>query len=250
MSLRSGRARTAVFSLLAACALAANATSAGTLSAALADPKDAPAYVSACSVDNDSSGVFTPMVTLGDRRSSAIGSADVAIDFFDAQGRVLGEVVVSPPYGPEGLPFGAVDRVACKVKRAEFTDGYVYALPEPHGAANAIEPVAGALIGVGAAAALIGSKHGSSSSSSASAAPSTAPSSGPTASGSATPVPVASIVPLADARKAPAPSPSPASRAARPTPPPFRRPDLPMGRPGLPRAPFGVPTPRMPGSPP
>jgi hypothetical protein len=172
------RARLVALSVFAAFACAT--ASATTLSATLLDPKDAPAFVSACSIDNDSSGVFTPTIV---------------VDFFDAQNRSLGEVVVSPPYGPEGLPFGSIDRVGCRIKRARFVDGSVYEVRDRTGASSAL-PIAGALLGIGAAALLIGSKGGGSKTGS---SVGTSPTSAPTGAG--TPVPVASIIPLARPRK-------------------------------------------------
>jgi hypothetical protein len=187
------RARLVALSVFAAFACAT--ASATTLSATLLDPKDAPAFVSACSIDNDSSGVFTPTIVVTDRRRAAVATADVAVDFFDAQNRSLGEVVVSPPYGPEGLPFGSIDRVGCRIKRARFVDGSVYEVRDRTGASSAL-PIAGALLGIGAAALLIGSKGGGSKTGS---SVGTSPTSAPTGAG--TPVPVASIIPLARPRK-------------------------------------------------
>jgi hypothetical protein len=189
------RLRSLAFLAVAAFACAtATAISAGTLTGTLADSKDAPAYVSACSIDSDGSGVFTPTIAVTDRKPSAVASADVAIDFYDPQNHLLGESVVSPPYGPQGEPFGAFDHIACRVTRAEFVDGSVYVLKGNSG--NLLAPLAGALLGAGAAAALIGASHSSkSSSSSASSSPT------PAAGSSATPVPVESIVPLARRKK-------------------------------------------------
>jgi hypothetical protein len=196
MSFRSFRTRWAALPVVAlACA---TATSAAPLTATLVDPQNAPAAVSSCTIDYDSSGVFTPAVTIADRKPAALTSADVGIDFFDAQNRLLGHVVVAPPYGPTGTPFGSIDRVACRIERAEFADGSRYA-PYDRPGGNAIVPVAGAILGVGAAAALAGSSHSNSSSgSSSTVAPTATPGSG---SATPTPVPVASIVPLAQRRK-------------------------------------------------
>jgi hypothetical protein len=189
--------RTRVVALSVFGALACATASATTLSATLLDPKDAPAFVSACSIDNDSSGVFTPAIVVTDRKPSAVTSADVAIDFFDAQNRMLGEVVVSPPYGPQGLPFGSIDRVGCRIKRAQFLDGSVYEVKDRSTTANALAPIAGAILGIGAAAVLIGSNKGGGSKSSGTSAASPTPN--PAAS--STPVPVASVIPLAKPKK-------------------------------------------------
>ncbi|MBD5635131.1 MAG: hypothetical protein IAI49_11695 [Candidatus Eremiobacteraeota bacterium] len=189
MKLHRNRLRVGFILVAFACATAA-ATGAGSLKATLLDPKDAPAYVSACSVDNDTSGVFTPSITVSDRKAAAIAATDVAIDFLDAQNRLLGEVVATPPYGPQGLPFGAVDRIACKVKRAQFVDGSVYQPKVPQ-SGNSLAPIAGAALGVGGAALLLGSGHSGGAGSTNSATPAPGVS-----AGIGTPVPVASIVPL------------------------------------------------------
>jgi hypothetical protein len=190
----SNRTR-AGFLVLAAVA-SATVARAAPLPVALNDPADAPAYVSACAIDNDSSGVFTPAIVVSDRKSAAVVAADVAIDFIDPQGHVLGEVVASPPYGPQPVPFGPVERVACRVKHVEFVDGSVYDAKVPSNAAAGILPILGVLIGGGAAAALIGSNRGSKSSNSSSGGGTGTPAPGTSASASSTPVPVASIVPL------------------------------------------------------
>jgi hypothetical protein len=201
MSSVSNRTR-AGFLVLAAIA-SATVARAAPLPVALIDPTTAPAYVSACAIDNDSSGVFTPSITVSDRTSAAVVAADVAIDFIDPQGHVLGEVVASPPYGPEPVPFGSVERVACRVKHVEFVDGSVYDAKGSSNAAASVLPILGVLIGGGAAAALIGSNRGSKSSSSSSGGGSATPGPGSSASGSSTPVPVASIVPLVRGRANP-----------------------------------------------
>jgi hypothetical protein len=199
MSSVSNRTR-AGFLVLAAIA-SATVARAAPLPVALIDPATAPAYVSACAIDNDSSGVFTPSITVSDRKSSAVVAADVAIDFIDPQGHVLGEVVASPPYGPQPVPFGAVERVACRVKHVEFVDGSAYDAKGSSNAAASVLPILGVLLGGGAAAALIGSNHGSKSSTSSSGGGGSAtPAPGSSASGSSTPVPVASIVPLVRGR--------------------------------------------------
>ena len=206
----------------------ATATPAATLTATLLDPPDAPAAVSSCSIDNDSSGVFTPAIAIVDRKPAALTSADVGIDFFDAQNRPLGHVIVAPPFGPTALPFGSIDRVACRIVRAEFADGARFAPYEHAAGGGAALPVAGAILGVGAAAALAGSSH-SGSSSGASSGSTAAPTATPTSStATATPVPVASVVPLSQRRKAvPTPPPftprAPLPALLPPTPLPVRR---------------------------
>jgi hypothetical protein len=201
MSSVSKRTR-AGFLVLAALA-SATVARAAPLPVALIDPANAPAFVSACAIDNDSSGVFTPSITVTDRKSSAVVAADVAIDFVDPQGHVLGEAVASPPYGPQPLPFGSIERVTCRVKHVEFVDGSVYDAKVSSNAAASILPILGVLIGIGAGAAVIGSNHGSKSSSSSSGGGSATPAPGTSASASSTPVPVASIVPLARGRAKP-----------------------------------------------
>ncbi len=187
MSSTPSTLRSAGFFVLLAFACA-TATSAGTLGATLGDPKDAPAYVSACSIENDSSGVFTPDVTVADRKRPAITDAAVEIDFFDASNKLLGAVVVAAPYGPEGLPFGAVDHAVCRVKSAHFLDGSTYEVKSSQGGSS-LAPVAGAVLGAGAAALLIGANHGSNNAASATSAPSAVASSAATP----TPAPVGTI---------------------------------------------------------
>jgi len=190
MSSTPSRLRSAAFVAFAfACA---TATSAGTPSATLGDPKDAPAYVSACSIENDSSGVFTPDITVADRKRAAITDAEVELDFFDASNKLLGDVVVAPPYGPEGLPFGAVDHAVCRVKSAHFIDGSTYETKTPQGGSS-LAPAAGAVLGAGAAALLIGANHGSNNAPGATAAPSAVATSAVTP----TPAPVGTIEQLA-----------------------------------------------------
>ncbi len=191
MSSNSSRLRSAASFVVLACACA-TATSAGTPSATLGDPKDAPAYVCACSIENDSSGVFTPDITVADRKRAAIADAQVELDFFDASNNLLGDVVVAPPYGPEGLPFGAVDRAVCRVKSAHFVDGSTYETKASQGGSS-LAPVAGAVLGAGAAALLLGANHGSKNAASATSAPSAVASSRVTP----TPAPVGTIEQLA-----------------------------------------------------
>jgi hypothetical protein len=197
MSSVSNRTR-AGFLVLAAIA-SATVARAAPLPVALIDPADAPAYVSACAIDNDSSGVFTPSITVSDRKSAAVVAADVAIDFIAPQGHVLGEVIASPPYGPEPVPFGPVERISCRVKHAEFVDGSVYDAKASGKAVAGILPILGVLIGAGAAAALIGSNRGSKNSGSSSGGGGSA-TPAPGTSATSTPVPVASIVPLVRSR--------------------------------------------------
>ena len=190
MSSTPSTLRSVAFFVLLAFACA-TATSAGTLGATLGDPKDAPAYVSACSIEQDSSGVFTPDVTVADRKRPAITDAAVEIDFFDASNKLLGAVVVAAPYGPEGLPFGAVDHAVCRVKSAHFLDGSTYAVKAPQQGGSSLAPVAGAVLVGGAAALLIGANHGSNNAAGATSAPSAV------ATVSVTPAPVGTIEQLA-----------------------------------------------------
>ena len=201
------RLRRAAFVVLIGCAAGALAigtpTSAGTLGAALVDPKDAPAAVTACAIQQDSSGVFTPAITVTDRKPPAITEADVEIGFYDAANRSLGAVVVSPPYGPEGLPFGSVDHITCKVRAARFLDGSTYEARSARGGSAAL-PVAGVLLGAGAAALIIGSGH-SSSQNGGSLHASPTPVTTASASTSATPAPVGTIIQLARPKPTPKP---------------------------------------------
>jgi hypothetical protein len=175
--------------LAAACV---TATVAGTLPTAPVDVPGAPAYVSACAIDSDSSGVFTPAITVTDRKPSALTSADVEIDFYDAANRAIGAVIVSPPYGPSGLPFGSIDHATCKVRAARFLDGSSYE-PKISNTGAALAPIAGALLGAGAAALIIGANHKAAAAASEAATASATPSTGATV----TPGPVGTIVQLA-----------------------------------------------------
>jgi hypothetical protein len=170
--------------------ICATSTSAETMTAQPIDAKDAPAYVSACSIDEGAGGIFTPAITVTDRKASAVVSTDVAIYFIDPQNRLVGEVVVSPPYGPTGVPFGTVDRIACRVKRAQFVDGSVFEINEGPRGANSVLPSIGAVLGAGAAALLL-SSHGSNASSGTTPGPIGTSSFAPSS-----PVPVATITEL------------------------------------------------------
>jgi hypothetical protein len=188
-SIRSIRPRGAALFALSA-VVGATSTSAETMTAQPLDAKDAPAYVSACAIDTAPGGVFTPAITVADRKASAVVSADVAIYFIDPQNRLVGEVVVSPPYGPTASPFGTVDRVACRVKRAQFVDGSVFELNEAPRGASSVLPAVATVLGAGAAALLL-SNHGSNSSSGTTPVPV-----GPSSAIPSTPVPVATITEL------------------------------------------------------
>jgi hypothetical protein len=184
------RRSTVFLALLAAACM--TATLAGTLATTPVDVPGAPAYVSACAIDSDSSGVFTPTITVTDRKPSALTSADVEIDFYDASNRAIGAVIVSPPYGPSGLPFGSIDHATCKVRAARFLDGSSYE-PKVANTGAALAPIAGVLLGAGAAALIIGANHKAATAASAAATASGTPSTTSTI----TPGPVETIVQLA-----------------------------------------------------
>jgi hypothetical protein len=199
MRIRSIRSR-AVALLGLSAVVCATSTSAETMKAQALDAKDAPAYVSSCAIDVGPGGVFTPAITVADRKASALVSADVAIYFIDPQNRLVGEVVVSPPYGPTGSPFGTVDRIACRVKRAQFVDGSVFEVNEAPRGANSVLPAAAAVLGAGAAALLL-SNHGANSSSSGT----TPVPAGPPSAGISSPVPVATVTELLRPKSKPKP---------------------------------------------